>query len=53
MILNFLETEGIQIPFTEEPLFGSVIQVTGNNLALNSLLGFAESESCSTCHLWC
>ncbi len=41
--LKFLETEGIQLPFIDEPLFGSVIQVTGDNLALNSLLGFVES----------
>ncbi|KAF7651237.1 hypothetical protein LDENG_00113750, partial [Lucifuga dentata] len=27
--LKILETEGIQLPFIEQPLFGSVIQVTG------------------------
>lgn len=43
--LKILETEGIQLPFFESPLFGSVIQVTGDNLALNGLLGFVESFS--------
>lgn len=45
--LKILETKGIQLAFTEEPLFGSVIQVTGDNLALNSLLGFIEFFSLS------
>ena len=35
--LKILETKGIHLPFNEEPLFGSVIQVTGDDLALNSL----------------
>jgi len=43
--LKILETEGIQLPFIDEPVFCSVIQVTGDNLALNSLLGFVESFS--------
>lgn len=44
--LNILETEGIQLPFIDEPLFGSVMQVTGDHhLALNSLSGFVESFS--------
>ncbi|XP_041823596.1 uncharacterized protein LOC121628577 [Melanotaenia boesemani] len=48
--LEILETQGIKLPFIEEPLFGSVIQVTGDNLALNSLLGFVESFSATH---WC
>lgn len=47
--LKILETKGIQLPFIEEPLFGSVIQVTGDNLALNGLLGFVESFSATHC----
>lgn len=48
--LKILETKGIQLPFIDEPLFGSVSQVTGDNLALNSLLGFVESLSATH---WC
>ena len=43
--LKILETKGIQLPSFEKPLFGSVIQITGDNLALNGLLGFVESFS--------
>lgn len=34
--LKILETKGIQLPFIDETLFGSVIQITGDNLALNA-----------------
>lgn len=44
--LKILETEGNQLPFFfENPLFGSVIQLTGDYLILNGLLGFVESFS--------
>lgn len=36
--LKILETKGIQLQFIVEPLFGSVFQVTGDNLALNKLM---------------
>ncbi|CAI5671395.1 unnamed protein product [Oreochromis niloticus] len=48
--LKILEIKGILLPFTEEPVFGSVVQVTGDNLALNGLLGFVESFSATN---WC
>lgn len=48
--IKVLETNGIKLPFLDEPLFGTVIQVTGDNLALNSLLGFVESFSATH---WC
>lgn len=48
--LKVLETNGIKLPFVDEPVFGTVIQVTGDNLALNSLLGFVESFSAT---YWC
>lgn len=35
--LKILETEGIQLPFFENPLFGSVIQLTGYNVTVNEL----------------
>ena len=33
-----LENEGIEVPFSDSPLLGSVIQVTGDNLGLHGLL---------------
>lgn len=30
--LKILETEGNQLPFVDEPVFGSVIQLMGENL---------------------
>ena len=51
--LNILETKGIQLPFIDEPLFGSVVQVTGDNLALIGLLGFVESFSAAQCCRFC
>ncbi|XP_037401191.1 uncharacterized protein LOC119265236 [Pygocentrus nattereri] len=43
--LRILETEGVQVPFSTAPLKGSVIQVTGDNLALHGIFGFVESFS--------
>lgn len=43
--LKTLETEGIEVPFSDTPLLGSVVQVTGDNLGLHGLFGFVESFS--------
>ncbi len=43
--LKILETQGIEVPFSDSPLLGSVIQVTGDNLGLHGLFGFVESFS--------
>lgn len=51
--LKILETKGIQLPFIDETLFGSIIQITGDNLALNGLLGFVESFSAAHCCRFC
>lgn len=40
--LKLLETEGIQVPFSDTPLRGTVIQVTGDNLAIHGLFGMLE-----------
>ena len=40
-----LETEGIEVPFSDSPLLGSVIQVTGDNLGLHGMFGYVESFS--------
>lgn len=51
--LKILETEGIQLPFSATPVKGSVIQVTGDNLALHALFGFVESFSATYCCRLC
>lgn len=51
--LKILETEGIQLPFLATPVKGSVIQVTGDNLALHALFGFVESFSATYCCRLC
>lgn len=43
--LKILETQGIEVPFLESPLLGSVIQITGDKLGLHGLFGFVESFS--------
>ncbi|XP_035805853.1 uncharacterized protein LOC111571121 isoform X1 [Amphiprion ocellaris] len=43
--LKILETQGIEVPFSDSPLLGSVIQVTGDNLGLHGLFSFVESFS--------
>lgn len=44
-----LETQAIQLPFFDEPLLGTVFQITGDNLALHAALGYAESFSATHC----
>lgn len=51
--LKILETEGMQVPFSATPVKGSVIQVTGDNLALHGLFGFVESFSANYCCRFC
>lgn len=51
--LKILETEGIGVPFSDSPLMGSVIQVTGDNLGLHGLFGFVESFSATHCCRFC
>ncbi|KAG5271297.1 hypothetical protein AALO_G00178160 [Alosa alosa] len=40
-----LETSGIQLSLFDHTVYGSIIQVTGDNLGLHSLFGFVESFS--------
>lgn len=51
--LKVLETEGMQVPFSDRPLKGTVFQVTGDNLALHGLFGFVESFSANYCCRFC
>lgn len=41
--LKILEAQGIEVPLSDSPLLGSVIQETGDNLGLHGLFGFVES----------
>lgn len=43
--LIILETQGIHTALSDASLRGTVIQVTGDNLALHGLFGFVESFS--------
>lgn len=51
--LKLLETRGIQVPFSDAPLRGTVIQVTGDNLAIHGLFGMVESFSATHCCRCC
>lgn len=47
--LKFLECTGV--PFSDEPVCGTIAQITGNNLGLHTLLGYVESFSANYfCH---
>lgn len=41
--LKILETSGIAVPFAKFPVFGTLAQITGDNLGMHSILGFLES----------
>jgi len=43
--LKVLECTGIEVPFSDEPVYGTIAQVTGDNLGLHTLLGYVESFS--------
>lgn len=49
--LKVLECTGIKVPFFDEPVCGTIAQVTGDNLGLHTLLGYVESFSANYfCH---
>lgn len=47
--MKILECTGIEVPFSDEPVHGTIAQVTGDNLGLHTLLGYVESFS-TKCH---
>lgn len=51
--LKALETEGIEIPTAPGRVRGSIVQVVGDNLGLNGILGFVESFSSTYCCRFC
>lgn len=48
--VKVLESNGMKLSFAEQPVFGTIAQVTGDNLGLNSILGYVESF---TAHHYC
>ena len=49
--LKVLESTGINVPFSDEPVHGTIAQVTGDNLGLHTLLWYVESFSANHfCH---
>ncbi|XP_056439497.1 uncharacterized protein LOC130376301 isoform X1 [Gadus chalcogrammus] len=40
-----LEVYGMEVSFTKEHLYGTISQITGDNLGLNGILGYVESFS--------
>lgn len=43
--IKVLESTGINLPFSDQQIYGTVAQVTGDNLGLHTVLGFVESFS--------
>lgn len=48
-----LETDGVKVPLFKNALYGSIVQVTGNNLGIHRLFGFVESFSARNCCRFC
>ncbi|XP_039649874.1 uncharacterized protein LOC120555261 [Perca fluviatilis] len=49
--LKVLECTGVEVPFSDEPVYGTIAQVTGDNLGLHTLLGYVESFNANYfCH---
>lgn len=49
--VKVLEQNGMKVSFTEQPLYGTIAQVTGDNLGLNSILGYVESFTNYYCRM--
>lgn len=51
--LKVLETDGVKVPLFKNALYGSIVQVTGDNLGIHKLFGFVESFSARNCCHFC
>lgn len=51
--IKILESDGIQVPLFKHPIYGTIVQVTGDNLGLHCLFGFVESFSARYCCRFC
>ncbi|XP_053097912.1 uncharacterized protein LOC113523917 [Pangasianodon hypophthalmus] len=43
--IKVLESQGLSLPFSDEQIYGTIAQITGDNLGMHSILGFIESFS--------
>lgn len=48
-----LETDGIKVPIFKSAVYGSIVQVTGENLGIHGTFGFVESFSAWNCCHFC
>lgn len=47
--IKMLERNGIRVPLYDQPVYGTIVQVTGDNLGLHCLFGFVESFGARYC----
>ena len=40
-----LESQGLSLPFSDKQVYGTICQITGDNLGMHTILGFNESFS--------
>ena len=50
---KILEKDGIKLHLYDQPVYGTIVQVTGDNLGLHCLFGFVESFSPRYCCCFC
>lgn len=43
--IKILESDGIDLPFSSEKVYGTICQITGDNLGMHGIMGFTESFS--------
>ena len=51
--IQILERDGIRVPLYDDLVYGTIVQVTGDNLGLHCLFGFVESFSARYCCRFC
>lgn len=51
--IKVLERDGIMVPLYDQPVYGTIVQVTGDNLGLHCLFVFVESFSARYCWRFC
>lgn len=51
--IKILEKDGISVPLYDQPVYGTIVQVTGDNHGPHSLFVFVESISARHCCYFC
>ena len=51
--VKILERDGVRVPLYDELVYGTVVQVTGDNLGLHCVFGFVESFGARCCCCFC